>query len=255
MKVVNPIPSDKISDHIDRILVIECDQIVADFVLPLYANGVPTLLFTSQKGSINNKPSSHLTLFGQTVLPETLTLKKGFTLIAYFFKPYSLLSLFSVMARELTDQPTDLGLIDSEKSRQLQERLLNADSVETKLDLLDHYISNLITRSKSDCPVLKYATLKIAADPSKESLSLMQKDLKISERTFQRMFEKNIGVAPNQYRRISQFNSAFTQLNKKTYSKLSDLAFQNGYADQSHFIRSFKEFTGITPKEYLNYGS
>jgi len=32
--------------------------------------------------------------------------------------------------------------------------------------------------------------------------------------------------------------------------KLSDVAYENGYADQSHFIRSFREFTGYTPSQY-----
>jgi AraC-like DNA-binding protein len=69
------------------------------------------------------------------------------------------------------------------------------------------------------------------------------------------MFEKNIGIAPNLYRRICQFNSAFQQLNNRKYCKLSDIAFENGYADQSHYIRAFKEFTNLTPKDYLNFGS
>jgi AraC-like DNA-binding protein len=31
---------------------------------------------------------------------------------------------------------------------------------------------------------------------------------------------------------------------------LSDIAFENGYADQSHFIRAFQEFAGFTPNQY-----
>jgi AraC-like DNA-binding protein len=34
---------------------------------------------------------------------------------------------------------------------------------------------------------------------------------------------------------------------------LSDIAFENGYADQSHYVRAFKEFTNITPKDYLKF--
>jgi AraC-like DNA-binding protein len=69
------------------------------------------------------------------------------------------------------------------------------------------------------------------------------------------MFERHIGLTPNMYRRVSQFNSAFWQLNSRQFSKLSDIAFHNGYADQSHYIRSFKEFTNLTPGEYLNFGA
>jgi len=254
VKSKNIIPGDKISKYVDRILVIECKQITTPFILPLYANGVPTILFKSVRGKLGNDNSHHLTLFGQTILPESLTLTDEFTLIAYFFKPYTLLSLFGVSAQELTDKPIDLNLLSLQKSKQLQERLLNVDSVENMIFLLDDFVFSLITNAKTECPLIKYATNKIANDPSKESLVLVQKELHITERTFQRMFEKNIGIAPSLYRRICQFNSAFTQLNNRRHQKLSDIAFQNGYADQSHYIRSFKEFTNITPKEYLHFG-
>ena len=255
MKVRNLIPDSKIAEYVDRILVIENNQITTPFILPLYANGVPTILFKSVKGKLGNDNSNHLTLFGQTVLPESLTLPDGFTLIAYFFKPYTLISLFGVSAQELTDKPIDLNLLFAKKSIDLQERLLNAGSADDMIALLDNFVFCLITKSKTECPLIKYATTRIANNSSKESLIVVQKELHITERTFQRMFERNIGVAPNLYRRICQFNSAFTQLNNRNHHKLSDIAYQNGYADQSHYIRSFKEFTNITPKEYLQFGS
>jgi AraC-like DNA-binding protein len=255
LKVINIIPKDRIAEYVDRVLVIEHNSITTPFILPLYANGVPTILFKSVKGKLGNDNSNHLTLFGQTVLPESLTLNDEFTLIAYFFKPYTLLSLFGVSAQELTDKPIDLNLLLPKTSTELQESLLNAATLKEMICLLDNFIISLINRSKTECPLIKYATTKIANDPSKESLVLVQKELHITERTFQRLFEKNIGVAPNLYRRICQFNNAFTQLNNRRQQKLSDIAYQNGYADQSHYIRSFKEFTNITPKEYLQFGS
>ena len=255
MEVKNIIPGKKIAEYVDRILVIKMNKITTPFILPLYANGVPTILFKSIKGKLGNNSSNHLILFGQTVLPESLTLTEEFTLIAYFFKPYTLISLFGVSAQELTDKPIDLNLLFPQKTPELQERLLNADIIEDMITLLDNFIFSLITKSKTECSLIKYATIQIANNPSKESLIVVQKELHVTERTFQRMFERNIGVAPNLYRRICQFNSAFTQLNNRNHSRLSDIAFQNGYADQSHYIRSFKEFTNITPKEYLKFGS
>jgi len=40
----------------------------------------------------------------------------------------------------------------------------------------------------------------------------------------------------------------------RQFQNLSDIAYDNDYADQSHYIRAFKEFTNITPKEYLHLG-
>lgn len=129
------------------------------------------------------------------------------------------------------------------------------DSTGSMLTLLDNYIFSLITKIKTDIQLIKYATAAIAANPAKQALKAVQDNLYLTERTFQRMFEKNIGILPNQYRRICQFNSAFWQLNQRKFQNLTDIAFENGYADQSHYIRAFKEFTNITPKEYLKFGN
>jgi AraC-like DNA-binding protein len=253
MKAYNPVPSNKIADHVHRILVIENYHVANPFTLPLFANGSPTLLFLTTKGTIDNNATGHLTLFGQTVFPETLTIKDNFTIIAYFFKPFSLFSLFGISPLEITDRPVDLNLLPLPKTSELQEKLLNAGKIDYMLRILDDYISDLVIKTNADCRIIKYATTEIANNTSKESLVLVQKDLCVTERTFQRMFEKMIGIAPNLYRRICQFNSAFEQLNRRKYYKLSDIAFENGYADQSHYIRAFKEFTNITPKDYLKF--
>ena len=121
--------------------------------------------------------------------------------------------------------------------------------------VLDNYLCSLIPKNSRDKPLIEYGAEKIFNSPSKLILSEIQKDICVTERTFQRMFEKNIGVSPNQFRKIHQFNRAFRQLNKRQFQNLSDVAYDGGYADQSHYIRSFKEFTNLTPNEYLNFGS
>ncbi|OQP57137.1 AraC family transcriptional regulator [Niastella vici] len=253
MKVSNLLPGEKISQYVERILVIEEVLVTNPFTLPLYANGAPTLLFQTAKGLIKNN-SNNLTLFGQTVFPDTLTIRDNFTLIAYFFKPFALYSLFGVSAQELTNSPIDLNLLSPAKTRALQEQLLNAGTTEKMIALLNEYVFSLITKTTVDCQLIRFATLTIVQNASKDALLKVQHELHITERTFQRHFEKNIGVAPNLFRRISQFNNAFQQLNGRQFKKLSDIAFANGYADQSHYIRAFKEFTGITPKDYLKFG-
>jgi AraC-like DNA-binding protein len=254
MNVDNLKPNDAIAAYVERILVIDDARISAPFSLPLFANGTPTLLFISRKGTIKDSATGHLLLFGQTILPEFLTFKDDFTLIAYFLKPVALMSLFGVAAYELTDRIIDINLLSLQVTTELQERLLNTELIVDRLALMDNYIAKLIATQKYDSGIVGYATQKIITSPGKEVLVQLQKELNITERTFQRKFEKSVGVAPNMYRRICQFNSAFQQLNNSRQDvRLIDIAFQHGYADQSHYIRAFKEFTNFTPKQYLNY--
>ena len=247
------IPTERIADYIESILVVENHDVKTPFSLPLFANGKPTLLFQTTKGKIKGN-SNYLTLFGQTILPEQITFTENFTLIAYFFKPFALTALFGFSAQDLTDNPISLNLIRQQSANLLQERLLNATTVDEMICVLDDFVFALTTKIQTDNKLIKFATQLIANNPSKEILKKVQDKLHVTERTFQRMFDDKVGVSPNQYRRIAQFNAAFQQLNQQQYKLFSDIAFNNDYADQSHFIRAFKEFTNLTPKEYLNLG-
>jgi AraC-like DNA-binding protein len=247
-------PANKISEYVQEVLVLEYHSIITPSVLPLFANGTPTILFQTAKGYIRSS-ANYMTLFGQTVSPDKLLIKDNFTLIAYFLKPYSLTSLFDISAQELTNNPIDLNLLSSCKTTSLQEQLLNAGSTAAMISLLDNYLFSLIGKVKVDIPLIKYATGKIVQNPYHKILSELQSELFVTERTFQRMFEQNVGVSPNQFRRISQFNNAFQQLNRKRPANFADITFRNHYADQSHFVRAFKEFTNGTPSEYLSYGT
>lgn len=255
MKVKNLRPNIRVAEYVERLLVIENSQETGTFSLPLFANGSPTLVFISSMGTMGGKSASALTLFGQTLIPDTLTFTGEFILIAYFFKAHSLNALFGMMAPELTDSPVDLRLVVPAKAKELESQLQNTLSTQSMLAFIDHFISGLIVNAKTGVnPAIQYAADQIARQSTPEILGRVQKELHITERTFQRMFEKNIGISPNLYRRVCQFHSAFQQLNNRNYLRLSDLAFQNGYADQSHFVRSFKEFTHLLPSEYLQLG-
>lgn len=247
-------PDKKLSGYVDNILVIECRGVTTDFVLPLYANGVPSLLFQSEAGSLMRSSVGHLTLFGQTVAPEQLLLKKDFVLIAYFFKPGAVMPLFGIRANELTNSPVNLALLEPLAAIPLQERLLNTAALTEKIAVIDEYLIKKICHSQMAPSGIEHAAACIAQNYSPQILGALQQKLGISERSFQRSFDQAIGLPPNLFRRICQFNAAFSDLNSGRFEKLSDLAYRHGYADQSHYIRAFKEFTHLTPNEFLNFG-
>lgn len=74
----------------------------------------------------------------------------------------------------------------------------------------------------------------------------------ISRRQFQRKFKEYVGVAPETYMRIIKFQKSVYLLRTRQYKNLSDIGFSLNYADQSHFGREFKLFSGYTPKEFLS---
>jgi len=57
-------------------------------------------------------------------------------------------------------------------------------------------------------------------------------------------------LAPHAYQINLRINQARELL--RAGQALADVAFALGFCDQSHFHRSFKAYTGITPKQYQN---
>jgi AraC-like DNA-binding protein len=71
----------------------------------------------------------------------------------------------------------------------------------------------------------------------------------MSERQVERLFQKHIGLSPKFYCRIIRFNAIF-HLFSQGEPGWAELAYEAGFADQSHFIRNFKAFTGEEPSVY-----
>jgi AraC-like DNA-binding protein len=60
-------------------------------------------------------------------------------------------------------------------------------------------------------------------------------------------------MSPKKFGNIVQFHSFLKLLrNKSAETSLTTISHESGYFDQSHLIRAFKKYTGITPSEYLN---
>lgn len=246
-------PHAAIAGYVKTVLILEGFSEADSSMLPLFANGMPALLYQVEKDSPENA-AGQLTLFGKSVPPDYWSVQPSTTLIAYFFKPFALGCIFNIAARELTDKPIDAFNRKLQKTATVKTQLKQADSTQRKLEILDDFIGRQICHNQKECEIIACATDQIMCDPGTGVLSQLLKKLKLTERTFQRIFKRYVGITPSQYRRICQFYFAFDQLRGKQFEKLTDIAFENGYADQSHYIRSFREFTKITPNDYLKFG-
>ena len=76
----------------------------------------------------------------------------------------------------------------------------------------------------------------------------------LSQRQFERVFKEQIGFSAKSFMNIVRFKSLIDAYSKGRNS-LTDLAYEYGYYDQSHFIKDFKAFSGYTPRVYFNGGA
>ncbi len=81
---------------------------------------------------------------------------------------------------------------------------------------------------------------------SLEELSLR---LGVHPVTISKYFKKYFGTTFGEYVRSLRINKSIFLVKNSNHS-ITEIAFQCGFADQSHFIRTFKAQTGLTPKYF-----
>ena len=183
--------------------------------LPLFTNGMSALFCKTEKDESGNENIIQLTLFGKSVPEEHCAVNTNTTIIAYFFKPFALASIFNIAAAKILESLLILVNWSPHKTNALKTQLIYAASTSRKIEVLDNLLIHQLQQHKRECEIIKYATDQIMYDPGTEILSEMLSKLDLNERTFQRMFKKYVGVTPNQYRRICQFQLSFYTIKKQ----------------------------------------
>lgn len=237
----------EIAPYVRTVLVLKSGEKRESSNLPLFVNGMGAMLCRIKKENCQT------TLFGQFVPDEQWAVDENSMVIAFLFKPFSIGPIFKCSVQALKEETIDLNRWNAQKAMALQLQILQAKSQKQQIEVLSHFIFTQIQANKRDCELIRNATDALMQKSNTE-LSQLVEELCLSERSFQRIFKKYVGTSPSQYKRICQFYFAFSQLKGKHFTKQTDVVYANGYFDQSHYIRSFKEFTDTTPSEYLQKG-
>lgn len=74
-----------------------------------------------------------------------------------------------------------------------------------------------------------------------------------SERHISRIFQENLGFSPKTFARVVRFQNALDIMIHSAGHRIGDRFIDLGYSDQAHFQREFKQFSGMTPKNFSNY--
>ena len=140
-------------------------------------------------------------------------------------------------------------LRDAERMRELW---LSQKNPARMMSIFYDILSRLSEEADADAPSLITPAVdylcKNFNDPSLSNERLAEQ-AKISEIYFRKLFKERYGVSPHQYLLELRIRHAKLLLSEHSAS-VTSIAEACGFSSVYHFCRSFKQFTGQTPKEF-----
>jgi AraC-like DNA-binding protein len=167
------------------------------------------------------------------------------------FHPLGAYRFFYLRYADLKNQIVDLDDLIGARAIQLRRQLAEADTVELKLQLLQRFLINQLERTSAD-PIYDHCVKRIADSGGLVTVGQLEKETGYSSRWLHTKFLDHLGTGPKNLSEITRFKHFYEAFSAG--AKLQHLKDQiyHHYHDQSHFIRSFKRFTGSTPTELRN---
>lgn len=163
--------------------------------------------------------------------------------------PLGAFKVFGVPARELTNGLVDLAALVDHEAESLRDQLLSEPDPAGRLAALETFLIHRIARGPlwHDGAVLAWRMLKhfhgaVRIDAAADAAGL-------SARQLGRVFSEQVGLTPKATARLLRFERAM-HLIRASDAALADIAFDTGYADQSHLSRDFQDLAGASPRAY-----
>ena len=213
----------------------------------IYPTGSTALSF----GCDYNKPEA--LFFGMATFPREVEfpISGGHYFVTVFW-PCMAYAFFPIPSSELVNRNISLDEILPRESERIKERLVFSKTFQERIHVFEKFLEGrtallgkIPDRFLSLIEAIHHNSDYFRSEKSARCICY-------SDRHIRRLFLKYIGVSPKLYTSMVRHQKTLRALNLNPHQDLAGLAFEQGYYDQSHFIKEFKRFQGSTPVQFIS---
>lgn len=174
-------------------------------------------------------------------------------LFSVSLRPLGASMFFNLPMSELYGCIVPLRFLIKNRVEQLEGQLFEANDFQEQIWIVECFLTELLAKKNDD----------FGQQRLKESIGLINRNRGLveveklaasacwSRKQFERNFQELVGTSPKQFMRIVRFQHTIHYKANHPDTKLTDLAYACGFFDQSHMISEFRDFSGITPRQFF----
>lgn len=167
------------------------------------------------------------------------------------FKPYGAYPFLNIPIYKLNNQVRGAQEILGREILELRKSLVENSTPKEKFDLAENWLLKRFDTGKLPNKELVSTIQKLIDQPLSQHKQIVDSYPKTQKHFIDQM-KVFCGLTPKVFHRIVRFNEILQQIRQEKKINWSQIAYQFGYSDQSHFIKEFKEFSGFNPQEFID---
>ncbi|WP_431122309.1 AraC family transcriptional regulator [Flagellimonas flava] len=171
---------------------------------------------------------------------------------AICFYPYGFANFVNAPLKSLVDKETPQeNLFGLQPARELEQKMVQATTTQDRIAIIEAFLLKKLSNPSTIDQIVRTTIDVLLESKGSPAIRKILKDDLSKRRQLERKFAKQVGISPKQLGKVIRLQSALKMLLNTEDDKLTTIAYENEYFDQAHFIKDFKEFTGINPSEFL----
>jgi AraC-like DNA-binding protein len=156
--------------------------------------------------------------------------------------------VLGVPGEELGNRMIDLEDVLGAFGAELIERLGEAANAADRHAVAQRLLTARLSEDDEPAPEVAYALARLRASQGAVRVETLAAEVGWSRRYLTARFRETIGLPPKALARVIRVEHAARRV--RAGDPLADVAYDAGYADQSHFNREFRDLVGCTPTEF-----
>jgi len=174
------------------------------------------------------------------------------SVVGVHFRVGAAFPLLGISPSEIVDGHVQLEDIWGCAGRDLRDQLVEARTPSERFRLVEAALIARLRRARPGHPAVGAAVDALRAGRNAARVGEVASAVGLSRRRFIEVFEREVGLTPKLFSRLQRFHHV-----KQRIAALggppcwATFALASGYFDQSHMIRDFVEFSGMSPLGYL----
>lgn len=190
-------------------------------------------------------------VLGQTVSPFYIQPTGYVHTFAASFLPYAFSNFVSEPINNLKNKETSIyELFESNESEKLEKSIIKALNTSERIEILEAFLFSKLSNPRTIENVVKATVEILFSNNGNIPINKIINSDPNQKRQLERKFLDIVGVSPKKLSKLIRLQTALKLLINHDES-LTNIAYKCNYYDQSHFIKDFKEFTGVKPRNFL----